>query len=142
LKKYQVKSYCEWKISCIRHLNKKCFFQVFSFNFFDNFGTYQILVKILSEGKYSPKLPKKDKFGIKCLKYSQICCKNVTLCQNHGILVKYAKICLTKFGSFYSEFSESLKKYWHAQKSATWKTCISKFCLSLFNIPFLLWQTG
>jgi len=64
--------------------------------------------------------------------------KIVISCQNHGILAKYTKICSTKMGSFYSEFSESLKKHWYAQESATWKICESIFCLSLVIRRYLL----
>jgi len=108
------------------------FLQVFSFNFFENFGTYQILVRSYLRENIPQKLPKNS--GIKCLKYSQICPKKVILCQNHGILAKYVKIWSTKLGSFYSEFSESQKKYWYAQKSITWKIWKSIFCLSLARL--------
>ena len=91
--------------------------------FFSTFSNFlKILVKISSLGIYPLK---------KCSKYAQICPKKVILCQNNGILAKYAKICSIKLGSFYSEFSESQKKYRYAQTPATWKICQSIFCLSL-----------
>ena len=92
--------------------------------FFENFGENFITRKICS---------KKGKFGVKWSKYAQICPKKVILCQNNGILAKYAKICSIKLGSFYSEFSESQKKYRYAQTPTTWKICKSIFCLSLIT---------
>jgi len=45
------------------------------------------------------------------------------------ILAKYAKICSTKLGSFYSEFSDSQKKYRYAQKSARYLKNMQKHIL-------------
>ena len=77
--------------------------------FLENFGMSQILWKILSVGKYSPKTVKKGQIWGKMLKIFTNMPKKVILCQNPEILAKYAKIC--SLGSFHSEFSELQKKY-------------------------------
>jgi len=79
--------------------------------FLKNFGMSQILVKILSVGKYFPKTVKKGQIYGKMLEIFTNMPKKVILCKNHGISAKYAKICSTKLVSFHSEFSESQKKY-------------------------------
>ena len=53
----------------------------------------QILVKILFVGKYSPKTIKKGQLWGKMLEIFTNMPEKVILCQNHGILAKYAKIC-------------------------------------------------
>jgi len=75
-------------------LSSKIFFlnffpQVFKvLIFLENFGMFQIMVRILFVGKYSPKTVKKGQIWGKMLEIFRNMPKKVILCQNPKILAK------------------------------------------------------